>query len=98
MGAGNRRDYSDEYKAEAVHLMRQSGKPVSRVARELGVNPSLLYRWESEQSQAQKAGTTRAGLKAEREELVRLRGENARLKQELDFLKQAAAYFARERK
>jgi len=98
MGAGNRREYSEEYKAEAVRLMRQSGKPVSRVARELGVNPSLLYRWESEQEQAQKAGTTRAGVKAEREELARLRGENARLKQELDFLKQAAAYFARERK
>jgi transposase len=98
MRSSQRREFTEEYKVEAVRLMRHSGKPVSRVARELGVNPSLLYRWESEQAQAQKAGTTRAGLKAEREELARLRGENARLKQELDFLKQAAAYFARERK
>lgn len=98
MGVRNRREHSEEYKAEAVRLMRHSGKPVSQVARELGVNPSLLYRWESEQAQAQQVGTTRAGLKGERAELSRLRAENARLKQELDFLKEAAAYFARERK
>jgi|SRR5690606_20158610 len=98
MGVRNRREYSEEYKTEAVRLMRHSGKPVSQVARELGVNPSLLYRWESEQAQAKQAGTTRAGLKAERAELSRLRAENVRLKQELDFLREAAAYFARERK
>jgi transposase len=68
------------------------------VARELGVNPNLLYRWEAELAEAKQVGTTRMGLKAEREELSRLRSENQILKQELDFLKQAAAYFAKERK
>ena len=43
-------------------------------------------------------GTTRAALKAEREELQRLRRENETLRQERDFLRSAAAYFAKERK
>jgi transposase len=94
----SRRQYSQEYKIEAVRLMRQSGKTVAQVARELGVNESLLYRWEGELKAAEQSGKSPGAIKEERDELMRLRGENARLKQELDFLRQAAAYFARERK
>ena len=92
-----RRKYTPEFKTEAVRLVQDSGKPLAQVARELGIAENLLYRWRGEERRAQGLGATRAVLKAEAEELVRLKRENALLKQERDFLKSAAAYFARER-
>ena len=44
-----RRQYSDEYKSEAVRLVRESGKPLSQVARELGLNDNMLHRWSREE-------------------------------------------------
>lgn len=93
-----RRKFTDEYKAEAVRIWRESGKSVRRVAVELGLTPSALERWVKQEKDAQQLGTTRASLKAEREELLRLRRENELLRQERDFLRSAAAYFAKERK
>ena len=94
----SRRQYSDEYKSEAVRLANDSGKPITRVARELGINANLLHRWMGEERQAQSAGKTRAGAKAEQEEIGRLRRELARVTQERDFLRRAAAFFAKEHK
>ncbi|WP_348240061.1 transposase, partial [Salmonella enterica] len=86
----SRRQYSDEYKSEAVRLANDSGKPVTQVARELGVNANVLHRWMREEREAQAAGKTRSGVKAEQEEIARLRRELARVTQERDFLKRAA--------
>jgi transposase len=91
----SRRQYSDEYKSEAVRLANDSGKPVTQVARELGVNANVLHRWMREEREAQAAGKTRSGVKAEQEEIARLRRELARVTQERDFLKRAAAFFAK---
>jgi transposase len=96
--ANQRRQYTEEFKAGAVRLMQQAGKPVAQVARELGINPNLLYRWQREERQASARGTSRAAHKAEAEELTRLRRELDMMRKERDFLKSAAAYFARERK
>ncbi len=93
-----RREFSPEYKAEVVRMLLTSGKPLAHVARELGVNESVLYRWRQAHKEADEAGSTPSKLKAEREELQRLRQENERLRQERDFLRSAAAYFAKERK
>lgn len=93
-----RRRFTEEYKAEAVRLLRESGRPLTQVARELGLTPSALDRWARQHKKAEQQGTTSAGLKAEREELQRLRRENETLRQERDFLRSAAAYFAKERK
>jgi transposase len=93
-----RRRFTEEYKAEAVRMWRESGRPVTQVARELGLTPSALDRWAKQHKKAEALGTTRAALKAEREELQRLRRENETLRQERDFLRSAAAYFAKERK
>ncbi len=41
----SRNRYSDEYKAEAVRLLNESGKVVTQIARELGVNADVLHRW-----------------------------------------------------
>lgn len=93
-----RRKFTEEFKVEAVRILRASGRPLAQVARELGIVPSALDRWNRQQRKAEQAGTTRAAVKAEREELLRLRRENEVLRQERDFLRSAAAYFAKERK
>ncbi len=91
-----RRRYTEAFKAEAVRLVRDSAQPVAQVARDLGIADHLLYRWRAEQCQADSQGHTRQSIRAEHEELVRLRRENATLKQERDFLTRAAAFFAQE--
>ncbi len=96
MTTKTRRQYTDELKAEAVRLVRDSARPVAQVARDLDIADHLLYRWRAEQHQAEHQGHTRQSLRAEQEELARLRRENATLKQERDFLKRAAAFFAKE--
>ena len=50
-----RKQYSDGYKSEAVRLVRDSGKPLSQVARELGLNENMLHRWSREERDAQVA-------------------------------------------
>jgi transposase len=94
----SRNQYSDEYKSEAVRLVNDSGKPVAQIARQLGVNANVLHRWAREDGEAQRAGKTRSSVKAEQEELMRLRRELARVTQERDFLRRAAAFFAKEHK
>jgi transposase len=96
MSAKTRRSYTEAFKEEAVRLVRESGHPVAQVARDLGIADHLLYRWRAEQQQAEGRGQTRQSLQAEQAELAQLRRENAVLKQERDFLKRAAAFFARE--
>lgn len=91
-----RKHYSDEYKSEAVRLVRESGKPLSQVARELGINDNMLHRWSREERDAEATGKTRGDVKADQEELARLRRELARVTAERDFLKRAAAFFAKD--
>lgn len=96
MTTKTRRQYTEDFKAEAVRLVRETTRPVAQVARDLGIADHLLYRWRAEQQQAESQGHTRQSMRAEQEELARLRRENSILKQERDFLKRAAAFFAKE--
>jgi transposase len=96
MATPTRRQFTDAFKSEAVRLTRESGRPVAQVARELGSGDSLLYRWRGEQQQVESQGRTRQAMRVEQDELTRLRRENETLKKERDFLKRAAAFFARE--
>lgn len=91
-----RRIYTEAFKAEAVRRVRESGRPAAQVGRELGLGKNVIYRWLDEQARAQQQGTPPQALRAEHEELVRLRRENQRLREERDFLKRAAAFFAKE--
>jgi transposase len=79
-----------EFKAQAVRLVEQTGRPATVVARELGIHPSVLQGWMRAASTAPRAAPT-ASLE---EENRRLRQENATLRDERDLLKKAAAYFA----
>ena len=96
MPTKTRRQYTEDFKHEAVRLVRESGRPVAQVARDLGIPENLLYRWRAQHRQAESQGTTRAGQRIEAEELMRLKRELTRVTQERDFLKRAAAFFARE--
>jgi len=90
-----RKKYTQEYKDEAVELVISSGRPMAEIARDLGINEGTLGNWVNA---ARKSGKLKdKPLETdERAELKELREENRRLKMERDFLKKAAAWFARE--
>ncbi|MBU6435444.1 MAG: transposase [Nitrospirae bacterium] len=91
-----RRRFTDAFKSEAVQLTQESGRPVAQVARELGMSDHVLYRWRIEQRHVESQGRTRQEVRAGQEELIRLKRENEMLRKERDFLRRAAAFFARE--
>ena len=95
MAAETRRQYTEDFKREAVRLVRESAHPVAQVARDLGIPENVLYRWRAQHRQAEAHGTTPAAQRVEAEELTRVKRELARVTQERDFLKRAAAFFAR---
>lgn len=87
--------YPDQFKEEAVALVREQGYSVPEAAKSLGITPGLLYRWK-EKYDAKLEG--RALAEPEREELIRLRKENRNLLIEPEILKNASAFFAKEMK
>jgi transposase len=91
-----RRVYTKEFKAEAVALAEKREKPVSQVAKDLGLNESMLRRWVHESREAAGGGATAfTGHGRPRdEELARLRKENKALKAANEILKKAAVIFA----
>ena len=92
-----RKQYTDEFKVEAVRLLIESGKSAAAVAKELSVSEYLLGRWKREIQ----IGSTRTGapnVLSRDEENNRLRRELKRVTEERDFLKKTAAYFAKESK
>lgn len=89
-----KRRFSTEFKREAVALVRNSGKSITQVARELGLGTSLLAKWKKEFDAQQATGMTPDEL----EELKTLRKENARLKMEVEILGEATAFFANRRR
>jgi transposase len=87
------RKFDEEFRQEAVKLVREGGVPVLRAAEELGIGVSTLNKWVGAASGSHSSGNEL--LESEREELKRLRKENLQLKVERDILKKATAYFAR---
>ena len=96
MPGTTRRQFTDAFKSEAVRLTRESNRPVAQVARELGISENVLYRWMTEQRHVESRGSTRQSVRAEQDELTRLKRENETLRKERDCLRRAAAFFARE--
>lgn len=90
-----KQSYTDEFKEAAVKLVEGGQRP-AEVARQLGISEQTLTNWRK----AAKVGklVKRGGkpITPEQMELSRLRAENQRLKMEMEILKKAAAYFARE--
>src|SRR5580704_3482322 len=101
MGPG-RRQFTDEFKREAVALLASSGRPLTQIAAELGIAPSMLRNWRG------RSGGRNAGLALRSNtpspaphsvpdpaaEISRLRRENDRLRMERDILKKTVAIFS----
>ena len=100
MGQG-RRQFTDEFKREAVSLLASSGRPLLQIANELGISPSMLRNWRNG-SEGRNAGSARHPIPASAphsvpdpaSEIARLRRENDRLRMERDILKKAVAIFS----
>ena len=96
MAKRKRRAFTGEFKGQTVRLVREGGKAIGAVARELDLTESAVRQWVR---QAEiDGGRGRAGALSgeEREELIRLRREVRTLRMERDILKKAAAFFAKE--
>ena len=89
-----RRHFTAEFKARAVERLLEGGKPLSKVATELGLSPGQLGSWRNEHLAAGSAAAL-AARKAEQAETQRLRREVKRLEEEVEILMTAAAFFAR---
>ena len=95
MARRNRRKYTAEQKADAVRMVREVGN-LAKVARDLDLTESSLRNWVKLADIDEGHGPEGALTTEERDELRRLRRENRRLEMERDFLKKAAAFFAKE--
>ena len=89
-----KRQYTKEFKLEAVELLKSSGKPATAIARDLGIPNDALSRWKRELEDTDKKAFTGHGNVRD-EELMRLRKECADLKMERDILKKAVAIFSK---
>ena len=92
-----RKRYSAEFKREALRRASEEGTTDVLVAEEIGINARQLRRWRDAMKRDGEAAFPGQG-NARDEELMRLKRKLAKVEQERDFLKEAAAYFAKESK
>jgi transposase len=94
---GTRKQFTPEFKREAVQLVESGSRSASELARELGVRRNQLYKWQREFQARGTGAFPGSGARKERTtEIVRLKRELARVTEERDILKKAAAYFAKD--
>ena len=90
-----RKHYSPEYKRELIELVRRSQSSCRKIALEVGISPNLVTRWVRE-ADADGGKAFPGGGMARDEEMARLKRELTKVTKERDFLKDAAAYFAKQ--
>lgn len=89
--------YPAEFRREAIELVRSSGRSRVEVARSLGISDNTLANWmRADQERRERDADPEALTESERVELRRLRRENAQLQMDMEILRKAAAYFAKE--
>jgi len=97
-----RTQFTREFKLEAVRLMDEGKKPSADLARELGIRRNQLYKWKENFDKKGKAAFPgagrRSGSETQAEEIAKLKRELAQSKEEVEILKKAAAFFAKELK
>jgi len=89
-----RRQFTEEFKRDAVELVRSTGRPIAQIAQELGIYDSTLGNWVRQDriDRGEREGLT----SDERARLSRLEAENARLRMERDLLKRTVAFWVKE--
>jgi transposase-like protein len=90
----SRRKFSDEFKRDAVEIVRSSDRSIAEVARELGVYDSSLGNWVRQDRIDR--GETGGVTTVEAEKIRELERENVRLRMERELLKRAVAFWVRE--
>ena len=90
-----RRKFDQDFKEGAVRLVRETGRPIARVARDLGIHDGTLASWVN--ADRRRRGDGYGALSEdERAELARLRRENAELAMERDVLKRSVALWVKD--
>ena len=97
MTGEKRRSYTPEFKYESVRLITEEGRGVAEIARNMGINATMLGRWKHE-AEEEDAFPGKGRMKPMEDELRQLRRENLQLKMDRDILKKATAFFATESK
>ncbi|WP_406726949.1 transposase [Streptomyces sp. GD-15H] len=96
MGSKHTKRYTAEFKRDAIALVDSTGRTVTEVARELGVSPESLRNWHRQAKVDRGEGRPGELTSAEREELKRLRKQNAEQAKTIEVLRKAAVFFAKE--
>ena len=90
----SRRKFDPEFREGAVRIVRETGKPIAQIARDLGVHPGTLGNWVAK-DRTEHEGTQRLST-GDAAELKRLRAENAQLRMERDVLKRSVVLWVNE--
>ena len=91
--------YTKEFKQEAVRLVQTSGKPITQIARELGVSDSAIHSWRKELAEhGEEAFPGKGHQSTLEEEVARLKRELERVQQERDILKKVVSIFSRDQR
>lgn len=94
-----RRQYTKEFKLEAVRLVLEQGRTIADVARSLGIGEGVLSKWKQNYEKLRTEAFPGHGRRTSHdEEIWQLKKQLSRAEQERDILKKAVAYFASDRK
>ena len=98
MAPKKRKEYTAEFRAEAVRQVNLGDRPLAHVARDLGVSMQTLWGWANQAKLDAAKPEPQELTPTERQELKQLRREVMRLREEKEILKKATAFFAKENK
>ena len=91
-----RRSFTPEFKAEIVDLCQRGDRSVGQVAKDFDLTETAVREWVRQAERDSGARTDGALASTERQELAQLRRENRRLREDVEILKRATAFFAKE--
>ena len=92
-----RKSYTREFKIRAVQLMKESSKPIRKLADELGISENNLYTWRKQlREKADNAFSNQPRFDEKELEIRRLKARVSELEEEREIFKKAAAFFAKE--